>query len=410
MKIALIHDFLFEYAGSERVVEQILELFPEADLFSLVDFLPGGKRGFIRDKPVRTSFIQNLPLVRRNPAKYLPYYVPLMGLAVEQFDLNGYDLVISSSHTAAKGVITGPDQLHIAYIHSPMRYAWDQQGVYIANSGWERGPTGILARIALSALRSWDVRSTNGVDVLVANSHFIARRIWKTYRRPATVIYPPVDVKAFEPVEMKEDYYLVVSRLVPYKRVDLVIQAFNRLPDRRLLVAGNGPEIGRLRAIAGPNIEILGYQTDRRTHELMQNARALVIAAAEDFGIAPVEAQACGTPVIAFHHGGAAETVRGADETSPTGYFFEDQEVDCIRRAVTEFDRLRPLIHAEDCRANALRFSPENFRRQFGALVETEWRRHQDRLHPEHIGGGNDHPFPEAHGQIENDAEAIYGG
>ncbi len=410
MKIALIHDFLFEYAGSEKVLEQILELFPEADLFSLVDFLPHGKRGFIRDKPVKTSFIQNLPLVRKNPPKYLPYYVPLMGLAVEQYDLNGYDLVISSSHTAAKGVLTGPDQLHIAYIHSPMRYAWDQQGVYLANGGLGRGLTGILARFALSAMRAWDVRSTNGVDVLVANSEYIVRRIWKAYRRPASVIYPPVNVQAFDLSETKEDYYLVVSRLAPYKRVDLIIEAFNHLQGRRLLVAGNGPEMGRLRAMAGTNIEILGYQTDRRVRELMQKARALVIAAAEDFGIAPVEAQACGTPVIAFHHGGAVETVRGPDESHPTGYFFNEQEVESIHRAVIEFDHLRHRIRPVDCRANALRFSPEHFRRQFGALVESEWRHHQDRHHRGRFRGRKDYPCPEESRQNENETEVTYGG
>jgi glycosyltransferase involved in cell wall biosynthesis len=318
MRIAIVHDWLTTYAGAERVLEQMLICFPDADLFSLVDFLPPGQRDFIQNKRVTTSFIQRMPWAR---SKYRSY-LPLMPLAIEQFDLSSYDLVISSSHAVAKGVITGPDQLHICMCYSPIRYAWDLQHQYLRESGLDRGMKGWLARCVLHRTRMWDQRTANGVDEFIAISNFIARRIRKAYRRDSTVIYPPVDVESFSLRQDKEDFYLTASRLVPYKRVDLIVEAFSRMPEKKLVVIGAGPEFSRIKASAGHNVDFLGYQPGEVLRDHMQRARAFVFAAEEDFGIAPLEAQACGTPVIAYGKGGALETIRGEESVEPTGVFF----------------------------------------------------------------------------------------
>jgi glycosyltransferase involved in cell wall biosynthesis len=335
-----------------------------------VDFLKEEERGFLQGKRAQVSFIQRLPKAQRRYRTYLP----LMPLAIEQFDLRGYDLVISSSHAVAKGVITGPDQLHICYCHSPMRYAWDLQHQYLKESGLERGMKSWIARALLHYLRLWDSRTANGVDVFIANSRYIARRILKVYRREAEVIYPPVDVEAFTLRQDKEDFYLTASRMVPYKRIDLIVEAFSQMPDRRLVVIGDGPEMPKVRAKAGPNVTLLGYQPFEVLRDYMQRAKAFVFAAEEDFGIAPVEAQACGTPVIAFGKGGAAETVVAGE----TGVFFQDQNVSSLIKAIEEFEKLsfNPLR----VRKNAERFSSERFRREFAALIEREWSRFKERL------------------------------
>jgi glycosyltransferase involved in cell wall biosynthesis len=370
MRVALVHDWFTVYAGAERVVEQILRVFPQADVYALVDFLKGEERGFLQGKRVRVSFIQRLPGAQQRYRTYLP----LMPLAIEQFDLRGYDLVISSSHAVAKGVITGPDQLHICYCHSPIRYAWDLQHQYLKESGLERGVKSWIARALLHYLRLWDSRTTNGVDVFIANSRYIARRILKVYRRQAEVIYPPVDVEAFTLRQDKEDFYLTASRMVPYKRIDLIVEAFSRMPDKRLVVIGDGPEMPKVRAKAGPNVTLLGYQPFEVLRGYMQRAKAFVFAAEEDFGIAPVEAQACGTPVIAFGKGGATETVVAGE----TGVFFQDQNVSSLIKAIEEFEKLSfdPLR----VRKNAERFSSERFRREFAALIEREWSKFKEIL------------------------------
>lgn len=367
LRIAIIHDWLTVYAGAERVLEQMLLCFPEADLFALVDFLPQGGRGFILDKPVQTSFLQKMPLARGKYRQYLP----LMPLAIEQFDLSGYDLVISSSHAVAKGVLTGPDQLHLCMCYSPIRYAWDLQHQYLRESGLDRGLKGWLAKWILHKMRIWDARTANGVDRYIAISEFIARRIWKVYRRDADVIYPPVDVAAFTLRADKEDFYLTASRMVPYKKIDLIVEAFSAMPDKKLVVIGDGPDYEKIRAVAGKNVTLLGFQGFDVLKDHMQRARAFVFAAEEDFGIAPLEAQACGTPVIAFGKGGALETIRGLGQSSaPTGVFFDEQTVDAVRAAVDEFERAEARISAEACRANALRFGPDRFRREFAEFVE----------------------------------------
>ena len=370
MKVAVIHDWLVTYAGAERVLEQILLCFPDADLFSMVDFLPANQRDFILDKKVSTSYIQQLPLAK---AKYRSY-LPLMLLAVEQFDLSGYDLVISSSHAVAKGVLTGPDQLHICMCYSPIRYAWDLQHQYLAESGLDRGIRGWLARLLLHKIRLWDQRTANGVDLFISISNFIARRIQKVYRRDSVVIYPPVDVARFEYCDSEDDYYLTASRMVPYKKIDLVVEAFRSMPDKKLVVIGDGPDFSKIKAKAGPNVNLLGFQSFEVLRDHLQRAKAFIFAAEEDFGIAPLEAQACGTPVIAYGKGSAKETIRGLGEAEPaTGIFFDSQNVDSLINAINLFESRKSEIKGRDCRENALRFEPERFRGEFKALVEEQW-------------------------------------
>ena len=373
MKIALIHDYLFEYAGSERVIEQILKIFPDADLFTLFDFLPAGSRGFLAGKISRTTFFQNIPFLRRNPPRFLPYTVPLMPFAVEQVDLSGYDLILSSSHSVAKAVLTGPGQLHIAYIHSPMRYAWDQYTDYTQSPALRRGVVGTAARAFLTWIRVWDYRTANGVDQFVANSQFIARRIYKVYRRESAVIYPPVNIESFPQQTEKSDYYLAVSRFVPYKRMDVIINAFREMPGRQLVVIGSGPEEKRLRKLAGDNIKFLGHQSQSDLARWMGSARALVQAAQEDFGITSIEAQSAGTPVIAYRRGAAQEIIRGIEDPVPTGIFFDVQSPEAVQLAVEEMEDNLREFKPGDCHENANRFRADRFRNEFLEFVETSW-------------------------------------
>ncbi|MCL5796635.1 MAG: glycosyltransferase family 4 protein [Gammaproteobacteria bacterium] len=361
-RVAIVHEWLVSYAGSEKVVEQLLQLFPDADIFTVVDFLPEKDRAFLAGHRITTSFIQKLPFVRKKYRSYLP----LMPLAVEQFDLSNYDLIISSSHAVAKGVITGPNQVHISYVHSPMRYAWDLQHQYLNESGLQTGLKGWMAKYLLHRLRLWDLRTANGVDVFLSNSVFIAKRIWKVYRREATVIYPPVNVEAFELCSIKEDFYLTASRMVPYKKIDLLVEAFKLMPTKRLVVIGDGPDMGKIQAIAKgcDNISLLGYQSFSVLKDHMQRAKAFVFAAEEDFGITPVEAQACGTPVIAYGKGGALETV----VAGKTGLFFEQQTVNSVVAAVATFESL-PTLDSMMCRDNAMRFSEAHFKNAIKQLV-----------------------------------------
>jgi glycosyltransferase involved in cell wall biosynthesis len=381
MRVAIVHDWLVVYAGAERVLEQMLACYPDADLFSLVDFLPTGQRDFISNKPVTTSFIQRLPRARKKYRGYLP----LMPLAIEQLDLSAYDLVLSSSHALAKGVLTGPDQLHISYVHSPIRYAWDLQHQYLREAGLQRGIRSWMAKAILHYIRLWDVRTANGVDAFVANSSFIARRIRKVYRRESRVIYPPVDVADFPLCRDKEDFYVTASRMVPYKKVDLIVEAFSAMPDKRLVVIGDGPDFAKVRAKAGPNVQLLGFAGVEVLRDHLQRARAFVFAAEEDFGISPLEAQACGTPVIALGRGGALETIvplldaeRAGSSPAPTGVFFYEQSAAAIVAAVERFEAAGAAITPEACRENALRFAPERFRAELTAFVEREWAAFQN--------------------------------
>ena len=373
-RIAVVHDWLVDNSGAERVLAEILQCFPQADLFALLDHMPEPERAALGGRRARTTFLQRMPGI----ASHLGNYLPLMPLAIEQLDVTGYDLVISNSHAVAKGVIVSPDALHISYLCSPMRYAWDMQFTYLRSGGFERGIKGALLRWLLHRLRIWDHRSAAGVDCFLADSHFVARRILKAYRRHAEVIYPPVDTDRYRQGGNRGDYYLTVSRLWAYKRVDLLVEAFASLPDRRLVVIGEGPELKRLRALAPANVELLGHQPAAALLEHMQRARAFLFAAVEDFGIAPVEAMACGTPVIALRRGGAAETVKGLDADAPTGVFFEEQSAAAVVAAIQTFEGNRQRITEAACRRQAERFSAPRFRIELTGFVEKSYARWLD--------------------------------
>jgi glycosyltransferase involved in cell wall biosynthesis len=368
MRVAIIHEWLDTYAGSERVLEQLIALFPQADLYALVDFVPPEARGFLGGRKVTTSFIQRLPLARRRYRNYLG----LMPIAVEQFSMAGYDLVISSSHAVAKGVITGPNQVHVSYVHSPMRYAWDLQAQYLEQSRSGRGLAGLYARWLLHRLRMWDIRTANNVDVFVANSRYIALRIRKVYRRDAIVVYPPVDTVRFTLGEGPRQSYVAVGRFVPYKRVDLIVEAFRQMPDLRLTVVGDGAERERIQRLANgaSNITMLPPQPHDALVRLLQGARAFVFAAEEDFGIGLVEAQACGTPVIAFGRGGVLDIIDSRRGYAPTGLLFKEQTVPSIIAAVRQFESIGATMTPTLCRANALRFSTARFHADMQAVVD----------------------------------------
>ena len=366
-RVAIVHDWLESYAGSESVLEQLLICFPDAALFAVVDFLKPEDRGFLGGRPVRTTFIQRLPAARRRFRNYLG----LMPIAIEQLDLSGYDLVISSSHAVAKGVVTGPDQVHISYVHSPMRYIWDLQYQYLEQAGISRGLRSLYVRWLFSRLRLWDVSSAQHVDYFVANSRYIARRIRKAYGREATVVHPPVDVEGFNIGPDKEDFYLLAGRFVPYKRADLIVESFRHQPERRLIVVGDGPEAARVRAAAGKasNIVFRGVVPKAQLISLMQRASAMMVAAEEDFGITMVEAQACGTPVIAFGRGGVMDII-DPTRPRPTGVLFARQDVDSVVDALQRFDMIRDRITKEACRSNALRFSRSRFQAEMRGFVD----------------------------------------
>ncbi|MCD7092260.1 glycosyltransferase family 4 protein [Klebsiella quasipneumoniae subsp. quasipneumoniae] len=363
--VGIVADWFVTFAGSEKVVAELIKIFPSSELYSIVDFLSAENKKLFNDKDIQTSFIQKFPFAKKKYQTYLPF----MPLAIEQMDVSKHDIVISSSHAVAKGVLTGPDQLHISYVHSPIRYAWDLQHQYLKETGLNKGVKGALAKFILHKMRIWDVRTANGVDHFIANSHFIARRIKKVYGRNATVIYPPVDVNRFSISEKKDEYYLTASRLVPYKRIDLVVDAFAHLPDKKLVVIGDGPEMSKIRSKATKNIEILGYQDNQSMEEYMRNAKAFVFAAEEDFGITPVEAMACGTPVIAFGKGGTLETVRPHGVQSATGVLFYNQTTDAIINGVLHFEKYQHEFEPITCREHSLNFSTERFNRQISEFV-----------------------------------------
>ena len=388
LRVAVVHDWLYTIGGAERVLKQILLCYPQADVYCLFDALTDAERRELGIGTTRTSFLARMPKVNTRHRLYLP----LMPLAIEQLDMSSYDLVISSSYAVAKGVITGPDQVHVSYVHSPMRYAWDLQHQYLAESNLTRGIKGALARYLLHRMRIWDMRTATAVDGYVANSAFVARRIAKLYGRTATVIPPPVAVSTTPPRRVGSTpevsvpdtstpdasttdgaYYLAASRLVPYKNIRAVALAFASLPDRRLVIAGDGPERARIDAVAGANVTLVGRVDDARMRSLMAGASAFIFAAEEDFGIIPLEAQASGTPVIALGKGGALETVIGAGP-SRTGTFFADPSPETIADAVRRFEGETPPS-PETCHANALRFSEARFRERFTEFVEQTIRR-----------------------------------
>ncbi|WP_345813813.1 glycosyltransferase [Paraburkholderia sp. PREW-6R] len=358
MRVAIVHDWLVAPDGAQTVLEQLIHCYPDADLFSLVDFLED--RRPLGGKPVKTSFLQRLPFARRRYRAYWPW----VSLALGQFDLSAYDLIITTSDALAPGVICGPNQLHVNYAHSPARHAWDRQHEYLREAGLTHGPRSWIARVAFHCLRGWHADSAQGVDRLIVNSRFAARRLMKTQRRAAAVIAPPVDVKAFRLCTRKEDFFVAVSRAVPHQRIDLIVDAFNSTPHRRLVVIGDAARMAALRAKAGPNVTMLGEQSRDVLKDYLQRARALVFAA-EDFDPVLLEAQACGTPVITFGRGGALETVVPLGDAGPSGVYFGQPTVGSLVGAIERFEQNREWLTPAACRANAERFSAAVFRRAF---------------------------------------------
>jgi glycosyltransferase involved in cell wall biosynthesis len=362
-KSALIHDWLVNIAGSEKVLEEIYRLYP-SPIYTLLINLEGISDSVLSDAEISTSFIQKLPFAKRGYRSYLPFFP----MAIEQFDLSEYDVILSSSHAVAKGILKRSDQLHICYCHTPMRYIWDIYHQYMQDANLTRGFKAFIARFVIHYLRLWDVTSSNRVDYFIANSRYVANRIEKIYRRDARVIYPPVDTESFEFNDNKDDYYLAASRMVPYKRMDIVVEAFTRMKDKRLVVVGDGPEMKKIKKIAGKNrnIEIVGYQPFDGLKEYMKKTRAFIFPALEDFGIMPVEAQACGTPVIAYGRGGAAETV--VDKR--TGILFYEQRADSIYEAVHAFEKSKKPFDPKLIHQNSMKFSRDKFRKKYKDCVE----------------------------------------
>lgn len=360
-KTAIVHEWLSTPAGSERVLEEIYNLYP-SPIYSLIY-----DKSFYTDSPlsaadIHTSFIQNLPFGKTKYRSYLPFFP----LAVEGFNLDDYDVILSNSHAVAKGLLKRSDQLHICYCCTPMRYIWDITHQYLRDAKLTKGFKSFLVKIIFNYLRIWDVSSANRVDYFIADSKYVASRINNIYRRDAAVIYPPVDVDSFKLVKKKGNYYLAASRMVAYKKLDVVVEAFSRMKDKRLVLAGDGPDEKKIKKLASKNIEMVGRQSKAKLIEYMGGAKAFLFAALEDFGIMPVEAQACGTPVIAYGRGGASETVI----KNKTGIFFHEQTPEAIIDSVNLFEKTQGNFYPETARKNALNFSKESFIGQYKNFVE----------------------------------------
>ncbi len=380
--IALVHEWFTPRStgGAENVVQVIddllTEIASEPQLFSLVNEENLQQNNWLFKRKVNTSFIQKLPF----GISHVQQYLPLLPFAIEQIDLEGYPLVISSSHLVAKGILTSPDQLHISYVHTPVRYAWDQMNIYLKRSFLGKIGLGPLIRWQLHNLRQWDQLSSSRVDYLLANSNFTAKRIWKYWRRYSEVLHPPVNVKRFEWDKPREDFYLSVCRLVPNKRVDLLVRAFNRLK-LPLMVVGDGAEKAYLKNLAGPTVQILGFQSQEKIENLMSSCRAFVYAGIEDFGIAPVEAMASGAPVIAFGKGGVLDTVKCYNSNSiegATGLLFPAQTVKSLVEAI-EFFKEKQLwrdLNPEIIRDWSNSFSQDSFKNRFEKTINRVWREH----------------------------------
>lgn len=378
-RIAIVHEWLVRYVGGvERVVMNLSELFPGADHFALVHD-PDGFRGSPLEKlRVRTSFIQALPRAVSN----YPMYLPLMPLAAERFDLSDYDLVISDSHAVAKGVITSPDQLHVCYLQARnLKYAYEDRFFYPRNA-----VSGFIQDFFLSKIRVWDSIASRRPDFTIANSRYVSD--WHLHRHGvrSSVIYPPVDIEHFSGYlqKTKDDYYVIVGRLEPYKRVDLIVKAFNSL-GLRLKVIGDGSMLEPLKRMAtNPNIEFLGHQDSMTVARSIAKAKAFIFASREDFGIAPLEAQICGTPVIAYGSGGASETIVGLPSPDATGLFFDTQTPEAVKEVVNRFESQETEFDPEACRRNAERFGQPRFQKEFRATVEDLWNKFQlgERLNP----------------------------
>ena len=375
LNYALVHEWLTPKAkgGSELVVKEILQHI-DADLYALIDFESVNPESYLYQREIKTTFLQKFPQARNGVQKYLP----LLPIAIEQLDLSQYDVILSSSHAVAKGVLTNHHQLHICYCHTPMRYAWDLTFDYLKGDRKGQGLQGIIARYILHRLREWDVISANRVDYFIANSHHTARRIWRCYRRSAKVIYPPVDLDKFGFESQKDDFYLTISRLVSYKQICLIVQAFNQLK-KPLVIIGEGSQLLEIRQLAEPHVQVLGWQPLNVVKQYITKAKAFVYGACEDFGIALVEAQACGTPVIAYGKGGALETVKDIRQypQDGTGLLYKVQQPEALIEAVQIFEELPTKIDPENCRLQAAKFDPTVFKQSYLKYIEdcyAEWQ------------------------------------
>jgi len=369
-RVEYVHEWLTQWGGSEDVVRAMIGAVPGAALHATIDFLEDGDRQKFGGIPIRTTFLQRAPFVRDRFWNYLP----VTPLAVEAHDLRTADVIVSSSHAFAKGVLTNAEQLHLSYVHSPMRYAWDLHHQYLADYRLDRGLKGLLARYVFHRLRSWDRQTANNVDLFLANSRHVQHRIWRTYRRPSRVIYPPVRTHQLSVGMQKEGHYLTVSRLVSYKRIDLMLEAFRAMPSRKLIVIGDGPEMPAIKANCPPNVTLMGWQPDDVVHRNLQVAKAFIFTAHEDFGISPVEAQACGTPVIAYGAGGSLETVRGLGVApGPTGLFFQEQTAASLAQAVEAFEAAGSVFDPLACREWAEQFSEARFKAEFASTLDEAW-------------------------------------
>jgi glycosyltransferase involved in cell wall biosynthesis len=375
LRVAVVHDWLPVFAGAERVLAEILGIVPQADVFTLVDFLEGKDRDFLKGHEVKTSFMQRLPWAKSMYRRYLP----LAPLAIEQFDLRAYDLVVSSSYVVAKAVLTGPHQLHVSYVHTPVRFAWDQQFDYIDLLRKKGRVTRRVFQATLHYLRLFDTITATRPDRIVVNSNYVRARVRKYWGRDAEVIYPPVnvtvdsDLPAEAPEPGLDPYYVTVSRLVPYKRIDLIVDAFTGMPEKRLVVIGDGPERRALENRAGTNVTFMGYVEDPEVRRVTASARAFVFAAREDFGIAPVEAMAAGVPVIAYGVGGVVETVIDGE----TGIHFPEQTPASIEEAVATFENRGVRGDLVQLKEHASKFSAERFRLEFSACLSAAWQAHR---------------------------------
>jgi glycosyltransferase involved in cell wall biosynthesis len=363
LKTAIVHDWFAGYAGSERCVESFTNLYPEADVFVLFNFLTDEEQKIVvKNKKPHTSFIQNFPFARSNHRKYLP----LFPYAIEQFDLSEYDLIISSSHAVAKGVLTNQNQLHICYCHTPIRYAWDLTHQYLKESKLTNGIKGAFAKWVLHYIRMWDISTANRPDFFIANSGYIAKRIKKIYNKEAVVINPPVDLNNFECSPEKDDFYLTASRFVPYKRMDVIAEAFSKMPDKKLVIVGSGPDEEKIKEKSGSNIEFAGYLNGERYKDYMKRAKGFVFAAEEDFGIVAIEALASGTPVIALDKGGTAETV----QNGINGVHFSEQSVESIKEAVEKFEKTRSDFDSIKIAENAKQYDRKIFEEKIRKFVD----------------------------------------
>lgn len=355
MRVAIVHDWLTGMRGGERVLESLIELFPDCDLYTLVH-LPGSVSERIESRPIHTSPLD----ANRFSRRFFRYALPLLPAVIERFDLRGYDLVISSSHCVAKGAIAPAGTPHVSYCHTPMRYIWDQYDAYFG-AGRASAPVRLAVRAVAPRLRSWDRASAGRVASFVANSEHVRRRIHACWAREATVVHPPVNVDRFTPAPRRDDFYLALGALVPYKRTDLTIRAFNR-SGRRLVVVGDGPERDRLRTLAGPTVEFTGHVPDAEVADWLGRCRALVHAGIEDFGITFVEALAAGAPVIAAGAGGVVDVVTDVKQNPhrATGLLFDDATPESMIRAIDDFER--HSFDVDVLRERAMAFGPDRFR------------------------------------------------